>query len=490
MKLCLRHLSSLSVKFALTITAVVAGVAFTTGAVIVTLDWQHFHRELESKSLLLAHSVSITAAGDILRNDHWSLFKSLKKMARKGTGERRENGIITAMIIDPQGVVLAHLQPNENPLGMPLALNDKTEERLLDSAKKFRTPGTLNGGFGTNGFLEGIVPILSDEKLLGFVRVRLSYRELILKAQRSAMIILGLTLALVVLGSLLGAAISRRITKPLTAMTQGIEALGRGELSDIKPITVRNDDELGILASAFNKMAKEMAEKKSLEEQIAVSEKLVALGRISAGVAHEVNNPLAGLMNCIDTLKEHPDDPELVERYLPLLDKGLNRIKSIVESLLIELRIEEAHGTDNSSSLDDLRDIVESEINGRRIDFIWENHLGDDVLINKRRVQQIVLNLLKNSVQALHDKGTVTFRTFRDGNFVILEVSDNGPGIPPEFRNHLFDPFFTTKQNGTGLGLWIVYRLVESMRGVIEVESEVGGGTQFQVSLPMMNVST
>lgn len=477
---------SLSVKLALTITTVVAGVAFTIGAVIVSMDWRQFDDELENKSLLLAHSVSVTAAEDILRNDHWSLFKSLKQMAQKGPDDPNKTTIITAMILDPQGVVLAHLRPNENPLGLPLALSNKTEERLLQSVKKMRSPGVLKGGFGGGAFLEAVAPIYSDEKLLGYVRVRLSYQELFHKVQRSALVILGITAALVVLGSIMGSAISQRITKPLTAMAEGMEAAGRGELIEIEPIAVSNDDELGILASAFNKMAKELADKKALEEQIAVSEKLVALGRISAGVAHEVNNPLAGMMNCIDTLKKHPDDPELVERYLPLLDKGLNRIKDIVESLLIELRVEDAHDMDYSSSLDDLKGIVESEINDRQIDFIWENNLGGDVAINRRRVQQIVLNLLKNSIQALQEQGTVSFRTFKDGDCVVLEVSDNGPGIPAEHRKQLFDPFFTTKNNGTGLGLWIVYRLVESMRGVIEVESEPGSGTQFIVTLPAM----
>jgi two-component system, NtrC family, sensor kinase len=485
-----KRFSGLSFKFALTITSVVAGVAFTIGAVTVILDWQRFHRELESKALILSHYVSVTAANDILRKDHWSLFKSLKKMAQEGSGDLQQKGILSAMIIDPDGIVLAHLMPKENPMGMPLSLVDKKERRLFSSLKKLTRPGVLKSGIGSVGFVEGIVPIYSDEKLLGYVRVRLSYQELFLKAQRSALVILGITLALAVLGSLLGAAISRRIIKPLSAMTEGIEAVGRGDLSVIKPIPVNYDDELGILASAFNKMAKEMAEKKTLEEEIAVSEKLVALGRISAGVAHEVNNPLAGMMNCIDTLKKHPDDPALVKRYLPLIDKGLGRIRNIVESLLVELRIEESQDTENLSSLEDLRDIVESEIDGREINFIWDNHLGENVTINKRRVQQIVLNLLKNSIQALQDHGTVVFRTFRDGNCVILEISDNGPGIPPENRKQLFDPFFTTKANGTGLGLWIVYRLVESMRGVIEVESEVGTGTLFQVTLPSVEVST
>jgi len=482
--------TGLSVKFALTITAVVAGVAFTIGAVIVTLDWQRFERELENRALLLAHSVAVTAPEDILQSDYWSLYKSLKNMADQIPGGKDDTNILTGMILGPDGVVLAHLNPSDNPLGMQPKDMGKMEMRLLAAAKEVRKPTILTSDMGESGFLEGVAPIFSDEKLLGVVRVRLSYRELRLKTQRSAMIIAGLTLALVALGSLLGAAVSRKITEPLTAMAEGMESVGRGELTDIDPILIKRDDELGMLAATFNKMAKELAEKKSLEEQIAVSEKLVALGRISAGVAHEVNNPLAGLMNCIDTLKKHPEDPELVERYLPLLDKGLNRIKNIVESLLVELRIEEAHDTDNSTSLEDLRDIVEAEIGDRNIRFTWENHLGENVVINRRRVQQIVLNLLKNSIQAIPDTGTVTFRTFRDGDCVVLEVNDNGPGILIENRNQLFDPFFTTKKNGTGLGLWIVYRLVESMRGVIEVESEVGNGTQFQVTLPTMEVST
>ncbi|MBT4889077.1 MAG: HAMP domain-containing protein [Rhodospirillales bacterium] len=480
----------LSVKFALTITAVVAGVAFTIGAVIVTLDWQRYQTELESKALLLAHSVAVTAPDDILQNDSWSLYKSLKNMANDASDGMQDTKILTGMIQDPDGNVLAHLNPGNNPLGMPLIHSGEVETRFFTASKEVRVPTILNTDISVKGFLEAVAPIYSDGKLLGVVRVRLSYKELYQKAQRSSFVIIGMTLALVALGSFLGTMISRRITKPLTAMTEGIEAVSSGELSDIKPIPVNFDDELGVLANAFNKMAKEMVEKKSLEEQIAVSEKLVALGRISAGVAHEVNNPLAGLMNCIDTLKKHPDDPELVERYLPLLDKGLNRIKNIVESLLIELRTEEAHGTDNSSSLEDLRDIVVSEINDRDIILNWDNTLGEQVLINRRRVQQIVLNLLKNSIQALPDKGVVSFSTRQNSDTIILVVTDDGPGIPAQYKSQLFDPFFTTKINGTGLGLWIVYRLAESMQGVIEVESEVGMGTQFKVTLPLIELST
>jgi signal transduction histidine kinase len=476
----------LSVKFALTITAVVAGVAFTIGAAIVVLDWNRFRDELDETALLLARSVSVTAPEAILSNDYWFLYGSLKKMAVWGPGGMPDTRILTGMILSPEGLVLAHLQPRDHALGLPLTTSDPEEAALLSAARSARAPTVLRGGgIGAASFLEGVVPLYSDEKLLGVVRIRLSTNELYLKTWRSAYVVLGITLGLVVLGSLLGATLSRRMVEPLTAMTRGMEVVGRGELENIPAIPPRDDDEIGRLARTFNKMANELAEKKQLEEQMAVSEKLVSLGRIAAGVAHEVNNPLAGLLNCIDTLKKHPDNTELMERYLPLIEKGLNRIKDIVESLLVELRIEDANELSDPSCLEDLKEVVEAEIDDRDVRLVWENRLDDGVRIKRRQIQQVVFNLLKNSVQAVPEGGTVTFRSFQEGDQMVLEVGDDGPGIPVENRSQLFDPFFTTKPYGTGLGLWIVYRLVERMRGIIEVQSEIGRGTRFQVTLPL-----
>lgn len=479
----------LSFKFAMTITIVVASVAFTIGAVIVTLDWRRFYNDLVEKAQLLTHSLAMTAPDSILRNDSWTLYRSLRDMAQQRGAAMRQTMVQTVMVLDPEGRVLAHLQPKNHPLGIVFEPGTDEEKRLFRKALAAREPTVLDGGgIGTKGFVEAVTPLYADEKLLGVVRVRLSTSELYRKAQRSALVVLGLTLGLVMLGSILGTIISRRMVKPLTAMTHGLEAVSRGELTNIAPVPVQDNDELGRLAATFNQMAVELAEKKMLEEQMAVSEKLVALGRIAAGVAHEVNNPLAGLLTCVDTLKQHPDDKTLVDRYLPVLDQGLIRIKHIVESLLVELRIEDAKEESGVSCLEDLKDILEAEITGRNIHLVWENHLDERIRINRRQVQQVVLNLLKNAVDVLPDGGTVAFRSFQDGNCVILEIDDDGPGIPVEHRTQMFDPFFTTKPNGTGLGLWIVYRLVESMRGVIEVESELGGGTQFLVTLPATEV--
>jgi signal transduction histidine kinase len=231
-------------------------------------------------------------------------------------------------------------------------------------------------------------------------------------------------------------------------------------------------------------MVSELADKRALEEDMAIGDKLTALGRVAAGVAHEINNPLAGMLNCIDTIKKHPEREGLVDRYLPLLQSGLERISRIVKALLVEVRVTHESDPSGPECLDELRSLLESEIGSRPLNIVWQNRLSSRVLVERTQTQQIVYNLLKNAVEATPDGGTVTFTVSGEDDGVLVVVDDEGPGIPEEEREQLFDPFFTTKPSGTGLGLWIVYSLVESLQGAIRVESEIGRGTKFQVFLP------
>ncbi len=456
------------------------------GTVIVVQDWWRFHAALGEKALLLAESVAVTAPKAMLRKDYWSLYLSLKNMASRSSGKAQSSQVVTGMILDDIGRVQAHLNPSKHPLGLQFSAADPNERDLFETALSARSPTVLSGGgYSKSGFQEGIIPLFSDKKYLGVVRVRLSIGQLHEKAQHSAVTVLAMTLAFVVIGSLLGTLASRRMVRPLTAVTTGLEAVGRGDVTDIAPIPVRQRDEIGRLSATFNKIMAELTEKKKLEAEIALSEKLVGLGRIAAGVAHEVNNPLGGLLNCIDTLRKHPDDAELLERYLPMLEQGLHRIRDIVGNLLAELKTADDDEPVSAAHLNHLRELMEVEVGERNIQIVWENCLDKDVFILGGRIQQIVCNLLKNSVQALADNGTVKFRAYTEGRHMVMEVGDDGPGIPIRHRSQLFDPFFTTKPTGTGLGLWVVYRLVQSMHGVIEVESEEDIGTLFRVTVPI-----
>ena len=134
----------LSFKFALTITVVVAGVAFTIGAVIVTQDWRRFHGELAEKAQLLTHSLAITAPNSILRNDSWTLYRSLRDMAHRRGGAMRQTEVQTAMVLDPDGRVLAHLQPKHHPLGIVFKPEGEEEQRLFKAALAARGPMVLD----------------------------------------------------------------------------------------------------------------------------------------------------------------------------------------------------------------------------------------------------------------------------------------------------------------------------------------------------------
>lgn len=474
----------LAVKLSLTITVVVAAVGFMIGAVMVVQDWKRFHDVLGEKALLLSESVAITTPKAMLRKDYWSLYLSLKNMATRSSGTKASHEVITAMILDAEGRVQAHLHPAKNPMGLLFSPGNSIEQDLLKQAMSTRTPIVLSSvGFSKTGFQEGVVPLFSDQKYMGVIRVRLSVAQLYGKAKDTAIIILALTFCFVIVGSILGTIVSRRLVRPLTAITQGLETVGRGDMTDFVPIPVKERDEVGRLSVTFNQIMAELAEKKMLEEEIAMSEKLIALGRITAGVAHEVNNPLAGLLNCIDTLRKHPNDKDLINRYLPVIEQGLHRIKDIVHNLLVGLRMEEDGETVDIEHIDKLHDLILAEIGDRNIDVIWKNTADKDLHI-PGKLEQIVCNLLKNAVEILPDGGTVIFNMHQDRAHLVIEVSDNGPGIPSNIRSQLFDPFFTTKPNGTGLGLWVVYRQVQSMQGIIEVNSEKGQGTTFLVAVP------
>jgi signal transduction histidine kinase len=250
-------------------------------------------------------------------------------------------------------------------------------------------------------------------------------------------------------------------------------------------------DEIGRLAGKFNDFCQRLdTSQQQLDasrKQLFQNEKLAALGRLAAGVAHEVNNPLGGMLNCVKSMVENPDDKALHSRYLALMDKGLKRIGTIVQQLLNFGRREPLQY--RAASFDELirESFVLLEYGLKKLDVRLELGLPALYPIDSAALQQIIVNITMNAMQAMAGGGTLLVSTQREGDMALLTFTDSGPGISAENLPRIFDPFFTTKDvgEGTGLGLAVTYALVQRMQGVIEVESSPGQGSTFRVRLPL-----
>lgn len=238
-------------------------------------------------------------------------------------------------------------------------------------------------------------------------------------------------------------------------------------------------------------------EKEALHRQLLASSRLAALGEMAAGVAHEINNPLG----IIETLRtwildlvtpqgvRAEDIPEVLDSARKIGDQ-VERCRRITHDLLKFSRKAEGEkaSLDLNALLQEMVEMVQHRARAENVDFLLDLHPLPPLVASPSKVQQIVLNVLNNAVDALEGRGgtiTLTSRAKRDG--AVVAISDNGPGIPPENLQRIFEPFFTTKPvgRGTGLGLAVCYGLAQQMGGTLEVESRLGEGATFTLTLPL-----
>ncbi len=297
-------------------------------------------------------------------------------------------------------------------------------------------------------------------------------------------------LVLLLGNSLLTAAYVESLIRPVLALNRKMRRAGLGDL------TVRAEagrsDEVRELGEAFNRMMAELeqarAREKAQEARLARAEKMAAVGTLAAGVAHEVNNPLAGILLCLDMLEAAPADAGACRRYLALVRDGIQRIEHTVVNLLDFSRPREVQAcrTSLSDRLRRVADLASYQLRKSGVEVRFELSPRDAVLADPFQMEQLFLNLVLNAIQAMPRGGLLTLRTAPAPGGVVAEVVDTGAGIPEEIRSRVFDPFFTTREvgQGTGLGLSVSYGIVAAHGGTIDLESEAGKGSLFRVVLP------
>ncbi|MEW6544920.1 MAG: PAS domain S-box protein [Nitrospirota bacterium] len=240
-------------------------------------------------------------------------------------------------------------------------------------------------------------------------------------------------------------------------------------------------------------IARDITETKKLEQQIRNTEKLASVGKLAAGVAHEINNPLGGILNCLYNLRRGTLSPARQEEYLVSMEDGIRRVQKIVRQLLdfSQQHDPELSATDINAVVERVLVLTNHALVASQIRL--EKHLQPGLpplLVDRHMMEQVLMNLLLNAIQSIRAGGVITIRTKLADEACLIEVQDTGCGIPSQYLSRIFDPFFTTKGvgEGTGLGLSVSLGIVERHGGRILVESEVGKGTLFTVSLPLMQV--
>ncbi len=352
--------------------------------------------------------------------------------------------------------------------------------------------------------------------VLGVLDVVVSLEQLDSIIQQSTTrVILASIFLVIVISFFADLFISMLVNKPIKKIREGIEEIGNGNL-DFK-IEIDSKNELGQVSRRFNEMSKKLAdayeeikkwsetlndkvnakteELKNIYEQVNQIEKLASLGKLSATVAHELNNPLAGILTYskliskkLQALQKNSEHEKIIE-HLDIISHESARCGQIVKDLLIFSRSEQ-----DEFAKEDLLQIVDKsitvidhhlEINGITLvrDYTEQTI---ELYCNADKIQQALMALLINSIEAMPNGGKIILNIICEKNNIIIRVIDEGTGISDKDLPHIFEPFYSTKEasNGTGLGLAVAYGIITNHKGKMEVEKTSDQGTTFKIVLP------
>ncbi|MBI5746505.1 MAG: PAS domain S-box protein [Nitrospirae bacterium] len=253
----------------------------------------------------------------------------------------------------------------------------------------------------------------------------------------------------------------------------------------ISPLRGSEEEMAGVLVIAYD-----ITERNRLEQQVAQAEKMSAIGQLAAGIAHEINNPIGGIMNCLYNLRNKRLPKEREGLYIKSMEDGIQRVQRTVEQLLDFSQQHEPQLTaiDVNNLVEDVLSLMSYAITKNVIRLKKELDLKlPKVMLDQHKIGQVVMNMLLNAVQAVKGEGEIKVSTFNEDGWCCIAITDNGTGIPPHIMSKIFDPFFTTKDvgKGTGLGLAVSLGIVEKHSGRIDVKSEEGKGSSFTIKLPL-----
>ncbi len=481
-----RRLKSLQVRVPLSLVAVTL-LTFLFLSLVVGVQTRINLESDQKRSLQAqAHALAPLLTDALLHDDVWTAYTALHGPRGGIAGYKEAERAPFRLVLDGRGRVFV----SDRPRWFPLASrpDDQPPGHSLASLLPKRPPAKPRF-FSHDGRQLYLMPLLAEETPVGTLLVagpRGAVQHRLMEILASALLgMLALLLVITPLGWVWGS----RMVQPLVRLADCMRRLGKAPLDELQCPVPGGDDEIGQLAHRFSEMLHELRNKRALERQMVTQDRLAAIGRIAGGVAHEINNPLAGMLVAIDTYRQSPEGKRNPDRTLALVERGLQQIRETVSALLVECRMEKRRFSPDD--IEDIERLVLADRAASAVETHWHSGIGDELPLPANAVRQILLNLALNAVQAAAESpdGQVEVEIQADDGNLRIAVRNTGAPIDPAELERIFEPFHTRKSGGSGLGLWITYQIVSQLHGEIAARSE-GGWTLFLVTLPLLHGET
>jgi len=465
-------------------------VGLTATAIMMLLSWgmlyswRHSLMEQERTNALAVSRAFSVAVIDALIFADQELYQSEGFLDNYVDMFMEQNSRLRAItILDPEGTVVARSWDRQDP---PWASGD------LNTLLGARVPWiTITRTAHGPWVLETVLPMFTGERRWGVlvlaieadsIRDQIRHKFIQLALFSSSVTSVMLLLLWLILSRILGS---------LRTLVSAMDTLDFN--APEIPVLPQRQDEIGILYQHFQRMQQRVDQSRrdllTAQHQVWHAERLAAIGRLASGLAHEINNPINGVRNCIYAIRNDLDNREQTTEYLAMMDEGLTHATGVIEKLLGFARKQQAEqGPVNvNEAMESVQRLIAFNVERKHVDLVTDLDPGLPVVLADRQLlQEVFMNLLLNAIDAVDAAGTIEVASREESGDVILSVTDHGHGIAPEHVDQIFDPFFTTKKTGegTGLGLSICLSIVQAHGGRIDVTSTPGQTTTFAVVLP------
>jgi signal transduction histidine kinase len=454
----------------------ILGVVLFFGSIHVYVIWRIVHETLEheffKKGVMLTQHLAYQLEEAVLYDD----VPSVQRLLWQWKSDAREHGY--ALVVSSNGGVIASTFVNGVPVGLVEANMPSGSVHQIMRIRDVEEP-----------YLDVAVPLLGGET--GWVRLGLHEKPVQVPVGNLLRLLLGMILFFIVIGIIGAVVFSRMITSPIKKIMKGIGSVNLE--SDPVKLEIHSRDEIEVLSDSFEEMTNRLqkshqqlteANRKGYDAQ-----KLAEVGLLASGIAHEINNPLAGIELGLRRIAKDPENVTQNVRYIPPMMESLEHMQHVIRQLLLFARPDSLNF--NSISIAEMIDrallLVHHKLTKHNIKVINSNgEETEKVWADPQSITQILVNLMMNAADAMPNGGELIIETERKDGRTHIWITDTGCGIDKEHLDRIWEPFFTTKEvgKGTGLGLSVTKTLVEEMSGSIEVESKNGKGTNFYLSLP------